>query len=140
MSLNPVNFPQHIFTSTMPYSKKRENGINVFIVIMTAILFFTVLAWFNFALAFYGALTTTDPDHKDETLTTLGFALMWTFIGISIYFVMDYYEVLGGSENNGEHPLLRDEGSGTDVQGSSSNEGFDISGTDSLGAIDMGVI
>lgn len=111
MSLAPVHFPQHIFTSTMVDHSMHHSGFNVWMVVLTAIFFFTVLAWFNFALAFYGSITTTDPDHEDETMSTLGFAIIWTVTAIAIYFTMEWSGVLGGGNpTDDEHPLLRGEG------------------------------
>ncbi len=99
-------------------------GFNVWIVLLTAILFFTVLAWFNFALAFYGTLVNTPnndtnicngchkcdrPRHVDQTMSTLGFAIVWTIVTIILYYAMEYADVLGHkTENNDdtEHPLV----------------------------------
>ena len=135
MSLAPIHFPQHIFTSTMTDETGRashhDGGINIYIILLTAILFFTVLAWFNFALAFYGTVTSTDPDHKDETLSTLGFAIMWTIIAAAIYYTMEYYNVLeSGGGSGADHPLLRGEGRAP----------VDVAGGEYLGAIDMGAV
>jgi heme/copper-type cytochrome/quinol oxidase subunit 2 len=117
MSLAPIHAP-HIFTSTMTDHEGNPSqhggpGVNIYIIILTAILFFAVLGWFNFALAFYGTMTTTDPDHHDETLSTFGFAVLWSLITVAIYYAMLYYGVLGGSDSSekSDHPLLRGEGS-----------------------------
>ena len=112
MSLAPVHFPQHIFTSTMTDHRIHHSGFNVWMVLLTAIFFFTVLAWFNFALAFYGTITTTDCDHDDQTMSTLGFAIVWTVTAIAIYYAMEWSGVLGGGDNlrDSEHPVLMGEG------------------------------
>ena len=112
-SLSPVHFPQHTFTSTLMNHKTHHSaGFNVWIVLLTAIFFFTVLAWFNFVLAFYATVTTTDPNHKDQTMSTLGFAILWTLIAILMYYVMESFGMIQGSEGSdgSEHPLLRNEG------------------------------
>ena len=129
MSLSPVHLPVHTFTSTMTDHKGQIPSFNYYIIILTAILFFTVLAWFNFVLAFYGTIISTDPDHKDETLTTLGFAVLWTIIAIAIYYTMNWYGVLGSNGDN-EHPLLRGEG----------RDSFDGSASDYVGQFDIGGI
>ena len=110
MSLSPVHLPVHTFTSTMTDHRGNIPNFNYYIIILTAIIFFTVLAWFNFALAFYGTIISSESDNKDETLTTLGFAVMWTIIAIAIYYAMDWYGALGNDKSNDGHPLLRNEG------------------------------
>ena len=118
MSLAPVHLPQHIFTSTLtdekgnPSHHENVSGVNIYIILLTAVLFFAVLGWFNFVLAFYGTITTNDPDHDDQTLSTLGFAILWTVIAAAIYYAMQYFNVLGGTPSSDEHPLLKGEGSG----------------------------
>jgi len=126
MSLAPVHLPVHTFTSTMTDHKGQIPSFNYYIIIITAIIFFNVLAWFNFVLAFYGTIISTDPDHKDETLTTLGFAILWTIIAIAIYYAMNCYGVLG-SNGDSEHPLLRGEG----------RDAFDGSASDYVGQFDI---
>ena len=130
MSLASVHLPVHTFTSTMTDHRGKipsHPNFNYYIIILTAILFFTVLAWFNFALAFYGTIISTDPDHKDETISTLGFAVFWTLIAVAIYYTMDYYEVLGSNESS-DHPLLREESKGS------------IDGSDYIGRVDIGTV
>ena len=181
MSLAPIHLPTHIFTSTMTdYS--HISGFNVWIILLTAIFFFTVLAWFNFVLAFYGTLISTysnnrdnrnskdnrdcqdnrnskdnrdchnnenhrdcqdnrdcqdyhnnrdskdnrdchdyhyhrdfqdnSTDHTDQTLSTLGFAIIWTIIAIIMYYAMEWAQVLGSGgtkKKSDEHPLLPNE-------------------------------
>lgn len=126
MSLAPVHLPVHTFTSTMTDHKGQIPSFNYYIIILTAILFFTVLAWFNFVLAFYGTIISTDSDHKDETLTTLGFAVLWTIIAVAIYYTMNCHGVLG-SNGDDEHPLLRGEG----------RDAFDGSANDYVGQFDI---
>ncbi len=110
MSLAPIHLPQHIFTSTLTDQKMHTSPFNVWMILLTAIFFFTVLAWFNFTLAFYGTIISTDPEHKDETMSTFGFALVWTIVAIAIYYAMNSSGVLGGNGSSDEHPLLRGEG------------------------------
>ena len=127
MSLAPIHSPTQIFTSTM--TDHHISSFNVWIILLTAILFFTVLAWFNFVLAFYGTLvsstrtkrnTNNQPTHTDETLSTLGFAIVWTVVAIVMYYAMEWAEVLGTDRNNTnrEHPLIPNEGRvSTDISG-----------------------
>ena len=113
MSFQSAHFPRHAFTSTLTTHKGEIPSVNIFIVILTALIFFTVLSWFNFALAFYGTLTSTDPDHVDITMNNFGFAIMWTVVTIAIYYAMEWAEVLTSNNNNtndDEHPLLQEEG------------------------------
>ena len=131
MSLAPVHLPVHTFTSTMTDHRGKIPHFNYYIILLTAILFFTVLAWFNFALAFYGTIITTDPEHKDETISTLGFAVLWTMIAITIYYCMDWYGVLGdNNDGDSEHPLLRGEG----------RSPVDGTGTEYVGQFDIGAV
>lgn len=112
----PLHTPLHTFTSTMTdttNNKPHLPGFNYYVVILTAVIFFTVLSWFNFVLAWYGTVTSDDPNHKDNTVNTLGFAVLWTLIAVSIYIVMNYYGVLG--HNIDSEPLLR--GENRDVSG-----------------------
>ena len=132
MSLAPIHLPQHAFTSTLtdeegqPAHHEQVSGINIYIVILTAILFFSVLAWFNFVLAFYGTLTTTDCNHVDQTWNTLGFAILWTVIVIGIYYAMNYFGVLNSDTNTSDkHPLLREDSS---------------TPSDYLGRVDIGAV
>ena len=130
MSFHPIHFTQHAFTSTLHSDKKyHTSNFNVFLVLMTALFFFTVLGWFNFAIAWYGTITSTDPNHQDQTWSSFGFALFWTFLAIAIYIVMNYYGVLDIDQKISEEPLLR--GESRDLGKNISSEG------DILGAIDM---
>ena len=111
MSFNSVHSPGHLFSSTMTNHRGRISHpeFNVWIVVLTALFFFAVLGWFNFAISSYGTLFNND--HDDTTMNTLGFAIIWTLIAISIYFVMKWSGVLNNdsSLNANEHPLLLDE-------------------------------
>ena len=129
-SLQSGNFTQHAFTSTL-HNKKRSSYFNKYIVIVTALFFFTILSWFNFALSWYATITTNDPDHEDQTLSSLGFALIWTFITLTIYFLSEYFDLLSSYAEDSGHPLLRE---GRDISRSFSTDG------ESLGAIDMSAI
>jgi heme/copper-type cytochrome/quinol oxidase subunit 2 len=104
----PVPFSQHPFTSTLSHDINLPS-FNYYLVIMTALVFFTVLAWFNFVLALYNTIINTDAEIKDNTLINLGFAVLWTFIVVYIYFVMDYFEVLGYNKNVSVDDGLRDD-------------------------------
>ena len=108
MSVQPTHFTHNVFTSTLTDHKDHIIGINIYIILLTAILFFSVLAWFNFALALYGTLTTTDSNHVDTTLQNLGFAIMWTIIVVAIYYMMVYLDALELPGSSNEHPLLRE--------------------------------
>lgn len=137
---SPGHFTQHAFTSTLHDRKHHLLGFNVYIVLMTALVFFSILAWFNFVLAWYGTWISTDPDHVDQTLSTLGFALIWTGISILLYYVMKYTGVLGLLTEEEGHPLLK--GDRIDVSGDiASDVGRvpDIS-TDVLGSVDMAAV
>ena len=131
---NAYHFQQHPFTSTM--TKHNPPAINIFIVLLTALIFFSVLSWFNFALAVYGTLTSTDPNHVDTTMNSLGFAIIWTIITISIYYTMEYAEVLSSPSPDSGEPLLREgrvEGR-TDIPDFRTNIGSDYIGrTDMAG-------
>lgn len=111
MSLN-LNTPQHIFTSTMIDDKGNPShhsvSVNIYIILLTALIFFAVLSWFNFALAVYETLTSSDPDHEDSSISALGFAVIWSIITICIYYVMKYSGILNGN-NSDDDPLLRDD-------------------------------
>lgn len=106
------------FTSTLTHIP----SFNIYIIIITALIFFTVLSWFNFVLAWYGTLITTDPEHKDQTLVTFGYAIIWTIITIIIYTVMNTNDVLSyGPFDYGKPPLRPMEAGGsfeTNVLGS----------------------
>jgi len=118
MSSFNLHFPQHHpFSSTLTDHRGRHHAsFNMFIVILTALFFFTVLVWFNFVLAFYSTITTCDPNHVDATMSNLGFALIWTVITIAIYYAMDWANVLDSESMDGSHPLLRGEGSRVDTR------------------------
>ena len=88
---------------------------------MTALFFFTVLSWYNFILAVYVTLTTTDSSHQDQTLQTLGFAILWTILVIVVYYLMFSSNLLESGINGGEHPLLRD-----DLRGNVSLDSLDL--------------
>ena len=129
-------FPSHTFTSTLTDHRGKLPHFNYFIVIMTALFFFTVLAWFNFALALYSTITTSDRDHEDTTLINLGFAVIWTLIVVLIYVFMDYVGVLNGNVSEEDH-VLRSEGR------LSADTGRDVFGqgtTDYAGEINIGAI
>lgn len=106
----PSHFTQHAFTSTIDHKNHHNLSFNLYPVLMTALFFFAVLSWFNFVLAWYETLTSTDSNHKDQTISSLGFALIWTGVVVAIYFVMNYYGVLNSiTESEYEHPLLKGE-------------------------------
>jgi len=132
-SLQPGHFTQHAFTSTL--HDEKHPYFNKFIVIVTALFFFTILSWFNFALSWYGTITTTDPEHKDQTLSSLGFALIWTFITVAIYLLTEYFNLLSSPVEDSGHPLLRE---GRDI---SRDFSTDIArSSEMLGGIDMSAI
>ena len=102
MSLTPT----HVFTSTLNDNLQISN-YNMYKTILTAILFFAVLSWFNFALALYTTFTTTDPEHKDETIPTLGFALIWSIFAIIAYLMLTNLGFLAPRQSTKDLPLLR---------------------------------
>ena len=129
------HFPKHPFTSTMTTHQAKIPSVNVFIVLLTALIFFSVLSWFNFVLAFYETITkynsnsnnnfnnknNNNSNNKNNTLHTLGFAIIWTLITISIYYTMKWAGVLSNDNSDDENkegtrdPLHGEEATPSDI-------------------------
>jgi ABC-type sugar transport system permease subunit len=118
------NIPSHTqaFTSTYNHSL-----FNIWLVLLTALFFFTVLSWYNFVLSLYYYLThntsylTSEGLNQCEkleklrkqTLGSLVFALIWSGIALFIYWLLSSLGWLNGDSTEQKywesHPLLRDE-------------------------------
>lgn len=99
MSARPVPIVQHtsfipITGQTHRYGESTELGVNIWIIILTAIIFYGVLSWYNFFLALYSWFIGSNPnniDNPDEenfntVILTLGFAIFWTVVAILAYY------------------------------------------------------
>ena len=82
--------------------------INVWIIIITAVIFYAVLSWYNFFLASYNYITGNNPD-KIENLDqenlkivglTFGFAIFWTIVAIGLYTFLAYKGMLSYPKQN----------------------------------------
>lgn len=109
-----VHTPFHTpFTSTLHnHEKAKPHLFNFWLVIFTAIIFFFVLSWYNVLSLFFSYFGNhsekRERDIRDETLTALGFALVWTLITTLGYVLLDEFGLLNGDEIS-EHPLLETE-------------------------------
>jgi ABC-type Fe3+ transport system permease subunit len=82
--------PFHSFYHT-PFTSNVTSDFNIWPVILTAALFFTVLSWYNalFALYEYYFKGQTDEENtrlRNNLWTTLVIAFIWTIIAICLYF------------------------------------------------------
>ena len=76
-----------------PPPKKIHKPIDVSTLVITALLFFVILAWYTFFVHLYRYLIGYNPDHPDEdlevikksALASLGYALLWTGLTLVIY-------------------------------------------------------
>ena len=67
--------------------------INVWIIVITALIFYSVLSWYNFFLATYNYMVRNnsenkenpDPDNLRIMGLTFGFAFFWTLLAIGLY-------------------------------------------------------
>lgn len=106
----PLHTP---FTSTLHnHEKAKPHLFNFWLVVFTAIIFFLVLSWYNVLSLFFSYFGNHSDKKKkeirDETLTALGFALVWTLITVLGYVILDENDLLNGDEIT-EHPLLTSE-------------------------------
>ena len=70
--------------------------INIWIIIITAVIFYAVLSWYNFFLATYNYMVRNNSENKDDpdpdnlkTMgLTFGFAVFWTLIAIFLYMIL----------------------------------------------------
>lgn len=125
----PLHIPSHIpshtqaFTSTLHHTSL----FNLWLVILTAMFFFTILSWYNFLSSLYYYLSNNTSYLSGEDLSqhekieklrnqmvgTLIFALIWTVITLLSYWLLSGLGWLEGDESSQKywetHPLLRDE-------------------------------
>lgn len=117
MSTVPVR-PISVFGTNQPFTStvhEYRSLFNVWIVILTAIFFFMVLSWYNVGLVLYSRFVQDDVNDTEkkslnrEILTTVGYAIFWTLIGILIYYIFNRAQLLGQGDRSveGEHPLVR---------------------------------
>ena len=89
--LGPTPFHSYYHTPFSSHLKSEEPGFNVWPVILTAALFFTVLSWYNALFALYevyfkGETPEEKTRLKNNLWTTLVIAVIWTVIAICLYF------------------------------------------------------
>ena len=106
----PLHTP---FSSTLHnHEKAKPHLFNFWLVVFTAIIFFLVLSWYNVLSLFFSYFGKHSEKRKEEirneTLTALGFALVWTLITLFTYIIMDENGLLEGDEIS-EHPILTSE-------------------------------
>jgi len=69
--------------------QQHTSPFNLWLVIMTAIIFFAILAWYNFSLAVYRYMIGSTPEsgisNGNDILSSFGFAFMWTVIVVISY-------------------------------------------------------
>lgn len=114
MVLGTITLHQTPFTSTLHDAHKKFNGFNIWPIILTAVLFFLVLSWYNFVLTLFEYYTDQNNEDKvlrDNLFSALGFALIFTLLALLIYFILDSYNLLQSNSNGDEntHPLLPSE-------------------------------
>ena len=108
------SFQSQAFTSTL-HDHTYRPLFNVWLVVLTAIFFFLILSWYNFAFAIYNFyINPNDTDRevlKNEILTSTGFLAVWTLVAVFVYLILNHFELLGSSDLDvtGEHPVLQDE-------------------------------
>ena len=120
MSL-PLHTPQHQFTSTLN-GKYHHSGFNIYIVIITALIFFLILTFYNFVLAVYNYYTGYNPDGVKNVdarnfrivLQTLGFLLVWLAITAVIYAIFKCQGALNSDYTVDTKPKLRAEAGSID--------------------------
>lgn len=90
----------------------QARGFNIYEIVVTAVVFFIVLVWYNVALAIYNYFLGTPPSGSDipkinlddqdggniyyndtssTVLDTIGYAVFWTLLAAAIYVVVSYY-------------------------------------------------
>lgn len=117
MSLAPLHTPTHQFTSTIDHH--HQIVFNVWVVIVTAVIFFIILSWYNALLSVYNYAIGYNPNevcdyndrNKQTMFATIGYAIIWTGLALSVYICLACSGRLQ-SENIGGHPLLRGESEG----------------------------
>lgn len=92
-------FAGHAFSSTIYDKKTNENKFNYWIIIMTGITFFGVLSWYNFFLVLFNYIcgTSTISNQKEQLISTLGYAALWTFFVVIFYLVATKRNLLLGN-------------------------------------------
>jgi hypothetical protein len=108
MSTTLIITPQPPVTST--------GTLNIWIVVITAILFFIILAWYNTLVAIYNYAIGNNPNqiknyneiNKFTMIGSIGYASLWTIIAIGIYYLLlNAGKLSGGGIDT--LPLLRAE-------------------------------
>lgn len=107
-------FHHNIFTSTLHEHEHEKRGpslFNMWLVIITAMFFFTILSWYNFLLALFNVYSNPNESDsellKNEVLATLVFAFLWTLLVIIAYLTFESYGFLSMGEPEEywkEHP------------------------------------
>jgi hypothetical protein len=106
----------HPLTSTLE-PQQYHSSFNVWLVILIAIFFFLILSWYNVMLAIYNYLIGNNPNQVEDfdkinkfmIYATIGYAVLWTIIAIGIYYLFDYFRLLGNDKSVDTHPLLRED-------------------------------
>lgn len=120
--MSSPTFPTHSrqpFTSTLHNDhRSHPTYFNIWIVILTAILFFVVLSWYNFVLATYNYLIGNNPNNLKNfnqlnfrnMIASLVFAIIWTLLSVVIYYILiPAIRTNQNEETESLHPLLRSE-------------------------------
>lgn len=93
--------PEQEFTSTLRTTPE-DSAFNVALIIITAILFFVVLSFYNFILSVYNYMIGSNPNqiknHNRVNRLTLyetgGYLLVWTVITIFLYWLFKKMNLL----------------------------------------------
>ena len=92
---SPVKYLSKSFSSTL---EDKKTPFNLWIIIVTAFTFFSILAFFTFLLAAFGFFARKEnkdgKEDKEEVLILLAFFLIWLAILIAVYIYCDSNDLL----------------------------------------------
>lgn len=99
-----------------PIATSSSMNINVWIIVITAIIFYVILSWYNALLFTYYYATGYNPNKVKDInktnriimLTSIGYAIIWTVISVCVYYFLLNNGKLHG-DNITSHPPGRSE-------------------------------
>jgi hypothetical protein len=106
MSATAKAFGNRPFTSTM----NSQSSFNLWIVIITAVIFYAVLSWYNFISTAYNYVIDFEENlieiTKDQVIANFGFAIFWSFIAFLLYKYFNSSGLLTPGPTEESNPLI----------------------------------
>ncbi len=99
----------HSFTQS-PFTSTYTHHNSLWVIIITAVLFFAILAWYDFASAVYtqGFIKSSSDEFKEtrnRSKLNFGFAILWTAFAVSFYYILLNSGQLDGDDVD-KHPVI----------------------------------